>query len=444
MARPERARHPGLVRAAGSNTRLPWPATTLAGWRILALVVGVTAATLSGAAHAAEPGPAMPRGASSRLLGPERCVQGPPARALSQALAHGPVTAPARGPARELIGLYYFRARYYDPAVGRFISRDPVWDPTNVGNPYTFVGNSPVTLTDPTGEIAPLAWAFLAAASWWAANTAVDTAVDYGAHRAFGEGDFALGKSIAINAGINALTGGIGAKAKHLGKLRYLAAAGERYDDLSRVGKYAVGLAGRAGLDAGLTTGVEYAVTGEANLGANLLGGLLGHAAGDLAATGVRRLQGRLGGVFGVATRSEFEGLGEDVSRVLRQLGIAPTSVTAVVHGSSVSGIRSKGGLFFSRAASDIDIAVRLSPEGFEALASRAIAERTSSSARALGKAAERGVIRLHDLDQLLLPRSTRKAFEGPAPARSLSFVVGGGSWDPVFGIRLPLSRKVF
>lgn len=49
-------------------------------------------------------------------------------------------------------GLIYFRARYYDPATGRFISRDPVWDPMNMGNQYTFVGNSPVSGMDPTGE----------------------------------------------------------------------------------------------------------------------------------------------------------------------------------------------------------------------------------------------------------------------------------------------------
>ncbi|MCO5165161.1 MAG: DUF6531 domain-containing protein [Planctomycetes bacterium] len=66
-------------------------------------------------------------------------------------------------------GLYYFRARYYDPATGRFISRDPVWDPTNMGNPYTFVGNNPTTLTDPSGEawfipiiVAGLKWAGIA------------------------------------------------------------------------------------------------------------------------------------------------------------------------------------------------------------------------------------------------------------------------------------------
>lgn len=48
-------------------------------------------------------------------------------------------------------GLYYFRARYYDPTAGRFISRDPVWDEGNHGNQYTFAGNDPASQRDPLG-----------------------------------------------------------------------------------------------------------------------------------------------------------------------------------------------------------------------------------------------------------------------------------------------------
>ncbi|NEQ99704.1 MAG: RHS repeat-associated core domain-containing protein, partial [Cyanothece sp. SIO2G6] len=51
--------------------------------------------------------------------------------------------------------LYHFRARYYDPEVGRFISRDPVdiieMEPES-SNPYQFVYNNPLIFSDPTGE----------------------------------------------------------------------------------------------------------------------------------------------------------------------------------------------------------------------------------------------------------------------------------------------------
>ncbi|MHB1260047.1 RHS repeat domain-containing protein [Thiobacillus sp.] len=47
-------------------------------------------------------------------------------------------------------GLIYYRARYYDPTLGRFISRDPAGMPDGV-NRYAYVNNDPVNFTDPTG-----------------------------------------------------------------------------------------------------------------------------------------------------------------------------------------------------------------------------------------------------------------------------------------------------
>jgi RHS repeat-associated protein len=51
-------------------------------------------------------------------------------------------------------GLVYLRARDYDPATGQFLTVDPAVDATR--QPYAYVGNNPVMLTDPTGL-----------ADWW-------------------------------------------------------------------------------------------------------------------------------------------------------------------------------------------------------------------------------------------------------------------------------------
>lgn len=55
-------------------------------------------------------------------------------------------------------GLMHYGARLYDPALGRFISPDPIVpDPANpqVLNRYAYVANNPVNYTDPTGHAIP-------------------------------------------------------------------------------------------------------------------------------------------------------------------------------------------------------------------------------------------------------------------------------------------------
>jgi len=48
------------------------------------------------------------------------------------------------------VGLYYYRARYYAPEVGRFISQDPLGMADGV-NVYAYVRNNPATNADPSG-----------------------------------------------------------------------------------------------------------------------------------------------------------------------------------------------------------------------------------------------------------------------------------------------------
>jgi len=52
-------------------------------------------------------------------------------------------------------GLYYYRARYYDPELGRFLQPDPIGY-TAGPNLYAYCRNNPTNLVDPTGEFIPI------------------------------------------------------------------------------------------------------------------------------------------------------------------------------------------------------------------------------------------------------------------------------------------------
>lgn len=67
-------------------------------------------------------------------------------------------------------GNYYYRARIYSPALGRFLSMDPLGYEAGDANLYRYAFNNPANLTDPTGEFVPLVAAVLLAVK----------AIDYG------------------------------------------------------------------------------------------------------------------------------------------------------------------------------------------------------------------------------------------------------------------------
>ena len=54
--------------------------------------------------------------------------------------------------------LYYYRARYYDPTLQRFISQDPIGFASGDFNWYRYVGDSPVEFRDPWGLCAWYEW----------------------------------------------------------------------------------------------------------------------------------------------------------------------------------------------------------------------------------------------------------------------------------------------
>jgi RHS repeat-associated protein len=55
----------------------------------------------------------------------------------------------------DVAGLMYYRARWYDPDLGRFMSEDPISFRGGDINLYGYVKNNPINFTDPTGLQAP-------------------------------------------------------------------------------------------------------------------------------------------------------------------------------------------------------------------------------------------------------------------------------------------------
>ena len=88
-------------------------------------------------------------------------------------------------------GLIYLRSRYYDPEIGRFISRDSFagFDTSTQSlNRYTYVQNNPVLYADPSGKVAPIVVAIAGAAVFGAiAGAAGQYWSDYQANTAAGK-----------------------------------------------------------------------------------------------------------------------------------------------------------------------------------------------------------------------------------------------------------------
>ena len=68
---------------------------------------------------------------------------------LSQSAVGNPYFFTARALDPET-GLYYYRARYYNPKIGRFLQTDPVGYSAGI-NLYAYCSNNPINRTDPSG-----------------------------------------------------------------------------------------------------------------------------------------------------------------------------------------------------------------------------------------------------------------------------------------------------
>lgn len=103
-------------------------------------------------------------------------------------------------------GTYYYRARYYDPQIGRFLQKDPepgsLKEPLTLTNPFVYVMNNPLNLVDPTGR---LVWFLLIPLVM--AGVSAGTSIIWNLIKGKNIGEILIG---ALKAAIGGLIGGLG------------------------------------------------------------------------------------------------------------------------------------------------------------------------------------------------------------------------------------------
>ena len=121
----------------------------------------------------------------------------------------------------EMLGMYDFGSRFYDPLLSRWFCQDPA---SQLVCPYGYCGNNPVMFVDPNGEFAWLAFGIGAALGAWTGGTLANDGQmnpgkwDWKSEKtwgymfggaAIGGASGALGETIAAEGGFMANTGSI-------------------------------------------------------------------------------------------------------------------------------------------------------------------------------------------------------------------------------------------
>jgi RHS repeat-associated protein len=117
---------------------------------------------------------------------------------------------------RDRTGLYFYRARYYDPLLKRFLGEDPVGFGSGA-NVYTYVDGDPASLSDPTGEFG-------------VPGAIISAGVELAVQLALSGGDLKCVDWWAV--GVAGVTGAVGGA--YLGGVFRHAASGKSWFDLSR------------------------------------------------------------------------------------------------------------------------------------------------------------------------------------------------------------------
>jgi len=198
-------------------------------------------------------------------------------------------------------GLYYYRARYYDPVHGRFMQTDPVGYAPDM-NWYAYVHNDPVDMTDPTGLACDLDFGcqpmFNSQENYGnvAKGVAIALPVTAGVAVAGVAGPTTAVGAIAISAGVGGTVAAAhsSAQGNSAGQVAVDATKGTVTSAMTAAGGKVGGIAGGAGTVSGEMTG--------AYLGTKAVGGSDTEASVNAVVTG---FVGALALPFGSSTSSE-------------------------------------------------------------------------------------------------------------------------------------------
>lgn len=114
-------------------------------------------------------------------------------------------------------GLYYYRARYYEPKFGRFTSEDPIGF-TGGPNFYVYAADNPITYRDPSGRIIPLVTGAIGALAGGIGDIAGQMISNAAAGRPIGQIDW-------VEAGVATAVGGAAGVAAPFVATGYVGAA---------------------------------------------------------------------------------------------------------------------------------------------------------------------------------------------------------------------------
>jgi RHS repeat-associated protein len=129
--------------------------------------------------------------------------------------ASGPNPYQFTGREHDGTGLYYYRARYYHPALQRFVSEDPLEFGGGDPNLYTYAFNSPTDYVDPTGEAVP---AIVGVLVGFCVRGAIQGGIGAAAGAVVLGGRKPTPGDVAVGAAGRCLTGGFGGRAKPAAK----------------------------------------------------------------------------------------------------------------------------------------------------------------------------------------------------------------------------------